>query len=137
MNEGIKLGFADLVDPKSMTIDIKALMGAFDQDTSAIGVVKVEVRGATRDSSIKLQGTNIPSFQKKKKNTDSDVDMEDSYATLSLSTQPKKSSSSTRVLTNDKDPQWDENLYVLVYKGTNTRPKKATALTENFFHIFR
>lgn len=43
--------------------------------------------------------------------------MEDSYATLSLSTQPKKSSSSTRVLTNDKDPEWDENLYVLVYKG--------------------
>lgn len=66
MNEGIKLGFADLVDPKSMTIDIKALMGAFDQDTNAIGVVKVEVRGATRDSSIKLQGTNIPSFPKKK-----------------------------------------------------------------------
>ncbi|KAG2204704.1 hypothetical protein INT47_012000 [Mucor saturninus] len=98
VNEGVKLGFADLVDPKSMTIDIKALMGAFDQDTNAIGVVKVEVRGATRDSSIKLQ------------------DMEDSYATLSLSTQPKKSSSSTRVLTNDKDPEWDENLYVLVYK---------------------
>lgn len=44
-------------------------------------------------------------------------DMEDSYATLSLSTQPKKSSSSTRVLTNDKDPKWNENLYVLVYKG--------------------
>ncbi|GAA5800941.1 hypothetical protein HPULCUR_006381 [Helicostylum pulchrum] len=98
VNEGVKLGFADLVDPKSMTIDIKALMGAFNEDTNAIGVVKVEVRGATRDSSIKLQ------------------DMEDSYATLSLSTQPKKSSSSTRVLTNDKDPEWDENLYVLVYK---------------------
>lgn len=43
--------------------------------------------------------------------------MEDSYATLSLSTQPKKSSSSTRVLTNDKNPRWNENLYVLVYKG--------------------
>ncbi|CEP06852.1 hypothetical protein [Parasitella parasitica] len=98
VNEGVKLGFADLVDPKSMTIDIKALMGAFAQDTNAIGVVKVEVRGAARDSSIQLQ------------------DMEDSYATLSLSTQPKKSSSSTRVLTNDKDPSWNENLYVLVYK---------------------
>lgn len=98
VNEGVKLGFADLVDPKSMTIDIKALMGAFAQDTNAIGVVKVEVRGATRDGSINLQ------------------DMEDSYATLSLSTQPKKSSSSTRVLTNDKDPKWNENLYVLVYK---------------------
>ncbi|KAL9556559.1 hypothetical protein MBANPS3_001819 [Mucor bainieri] len=98
VNEGVKLGFADLVDPKSMTIDIKALMGAFAQDTNAIGVVKVEIREATRDSSIQLQ------------------DMEDSYATLSLSTQPKKSSSSTRVLTNDKDPRWNENLYVLVYK---------------------
>ncbi|CAO0791446.1 unnamed protein product [Mucor circinelloides] len=98
VNEGVKLGFADLVDPKSMTIDIKALMGAFAQDTNAIGVVKVEIREAARDSSIQLQ------------------DMEDSYATLSLSTQPKKSSSSTRVLTNDKDPRWNENLYVLVYK---------------------
>lgn len=39
-----------------MTIDIKALMGAFDQDTNAIGVVKVEVRSAFRDGSIKLQG---------------------------------------------------------------------------------
>lgn len=56
VNEGVKLGFADLVDPKSMTIDIKALMGAFAQDTNAIGVVKVEVRGATRDGSIDLQG---------------------------------------------------------------------------------
>lgn len=50
--------------------------------------------------------------------------MEDSYATLSLSTQPKKSSSSTRVLTNDKDPRWDENLYVLVYKGTKHKVSK-------------
>ncbi|KAI8979253.1 hypothetical protein BDF20DRAFT_974130 [Mycotypha africana] len=98
VNEGIKLGFADLVDPKSMTVDVRALMGAFNQDTNAIGVVKVEVRGATRDASLNLQ------------------DMEDSYASLSLSTQPKKSSSSTRILTNDKDPRWDENLYVLVYK---------------------
>lgn len=39
-----------------MTIDIKALMGVFDQDTNAIGVVKVLVRGANRDGSIKLQG---------------------------------------------------------------------------------
>lgn len=55
----MKLGFADLVDPKSMTIDIKALMGAFAQDTNAIGVVKVEVRGATRDGSINLQGNLV------------------------------------------------------------------------------
>lgn len=89
-----------------MTIDIKALMGAFAQDTNAIGVVKVEIREAARDSSIQLQ------------------DMEDSYATLSLSTQPKKSLSSTRVLTNDKDPCWNENLYVLVYKGNNITIKR-------------
>lgn len=45
------------------------------------------------------------------------LDMKDSYATLSLSTQPKKSVSSTRVLTNDKDPKWNENLYILVHAG--------------------
>jgi Ca2+-dependent lipid-binding protein len=43
--------------------------------------------------------------------------MEDSYATLSLSTQPKKTISSTRVLTNDKNPRWNENLYVLLSQG--------------------
>ncbi|RCH95171.1 hypothetical protein CU098_006546, partial [Rhizopus stolonifer] len=98
VNEGVKLGFADLVDPKSMTIDVKALLGALAQDTNAIGVIVAEIRGATRDASMQLQ------------------DMEDSYATLSLSTQPKKTSSSTRVLTNDKDPRWNENLYVLISK---------------------
>ncbi|MBM6387024.1 MAG: hypothetical protein JSY10_24015 [Paenibacillus sp.] len=51
-----------------MTIDIKALMGAFNEDTNAIGVVKVEIRGATRDSSINLQGTFFLK-KKKKKNT--------------------------------------------------------------------
>lgn len=59
VNEGVKLGFADLVDPKSMTIDVQALVGAFAQDTNAIGVVKVEVREATRDGSLKLQGKKI------------------------------------------------------------------------------
>ncbi|KAI9252998.1 hypothetical protein BY458DRAFT_522442 [Sporodiniella umbellata] len=97
VNEGVKLGFADFVDPKSLTVDVRALMGAFAQDTNAIGVIKVEVYEALRDSSIQLQ------------------DMEDSYATLSLSTQPKNTLSSTRILTNDKDPRWNENLYVLVY----------------------
>ncbi|KAG1048652.1 hypothetical protein G6F43_008976 [Rhizopus delemar] len=97
VNEGVKLGFADLVDPKSLTVDVRALVGAFAQDTNAIGVVKVEIREASRDPSLQLQ------------------DMKDSYATLSLSTQPKKTVSSTRVLTNDKDPRWNENLYILVY----------------------
>jgi Ca2+-dependent lipid-binding protein len=41
--------------------------------------------------------------------------MKDSYDTLSLSTQPKKTFSSTRVLTNEKDPNWNENLYILVH----------------------
>ncbi|KAI8375545.1 hypothetical protein BD560DRAFT_392622 [Blakeslea trispora] len=98
VNEGIKLGFADLVDPKSITLDVKALIGLFNQDTNAIGVVVAEIREATRDGSIQFQ------------------DMEDSYATLSLNTQPKKTSSTTRVLTNDKDPRWNENLYILVSK---------------------
>ncbi|KAI9259291.1 hypothetical protein BY458DRAFT_517379 [Sporodiniella umbellata] len=97
VNEGIKLGLADLVDPKSMTIDVRELMGAFTRDTNAIGIVKVEVRQATRDGSLHFQ------------------DMKDSYTTLSLSTQPKKSMTTTRVLTNDTDPQWDENLYILVH----------------------
>ena len=44
-----------MVDPKSMTIDIRALLGAFNEDTNAIGVVKVEVRGATRHDT-KVQG---------------------------------------------------------------------------------
>ncbi|KAI8976219.1 hypothetical protein BDB01DRAFT_359888 [Pilobolus umbonatus] len=98
VNEGIKLGFADFVDPKSMTVDLKALLGAMAQDVEAIGLVKVEVREANRTSSKKL------------------TDMEDSYATLSLSSAPKKTLSSTRVLTNDKNPRWNENLYVLIGK---------------------
>ncbi|KAI8391836.1 uncharacterized protein BYT42DRAFT_543323 [Radiomyces spectabilis] len=98
VNEGVKLGFADLVDPKSMTIDIRTLIGAANQDTSAIGVVKVEIREAYRDASIDFQ------------------DMQDSYATLALSNQPKRSMSSSRVLTNDKDPRWNENLYILVHE---------------------
>ncbi|KAI9497976.1 hypothetical protein BDB00DRAFT_755787 [Zychaea mexicana] len=98
VNEAVKLGFADLVDPKSMTLDIKELMGAAAQDTSSIGVVKVEVRQAKRTSTINLQ------------------DMEDAYATISLSTQEGKNAPSTRVLTNDEDPRWNENLYILVHQ---------------------
>ncbi|KAI8327289.1 hypothetical protein EDC96DRAFT_532234 [Choanephora cucurbitarum] len=81
VNEGVKLGFADLVDPKSITLDVKALIGLFNQDTNAIGVVVAEIREATRDGSIKFQGN-----------------------------------STTRVLTNDKNPRWNENLYILVSK---------------------
>jgi Ca2+-dependent lipid-binding protein len=62
VNEGVKLGFADLVDPKSMTIDIKALLGPGAIDTAAIGVVKVEVREAQRDDSVKLKGNCFALF---------------------------------------------------------------------------
>lgn len=117
VNEGIKLGFADLVDPKSMTIDVRALMGAFAQDTNAIGVVKVEVREASRDPSLQLQGKQKKILCFMFIDVAYLLDMKDSYATLSLSTQPKKSVSSTRVLTNDKDPKWNENLYILVHAG--------------------
>ncbi|KAI9029659.1 hypothetical protein CLU79DRAFT_843161 [Phycomyces nitens] len=99
VNQGISLGFAEFVDPKSITLDIQELMGADATDVRAIGVVKVEIREASRLGSQTIQ------------------DMEDSYATLSLSNQPKKTLSSTRVLTNDKDPRWNETLYVLVNEG--------------------
>lgn len=46
-----------------------------------------------------------------------DLDLEDSYVTLSLSNQPKRTLSTTRVLTNDKDPRWNETLHVLISKG--------------------
>ncbi|KAI9494174.1 hypothetical protein BDB00DRAFT_819957 [Zychaea mexicana] len=97
VNEGIRIGLADMVDPKSMTVDIQQLMGAIAQDTSALGVVRVEIRGAEADPSVLR-------FQ----------EIEDSYATLSLSNQPQRSRSTTRVLTNDTDPCWNEVLYVLV-----------------------
>lgn len=63
------------------------------------------------------------------------LDMEDSYATISLSTQPKKTASSTRVLTNDKDPRWYENLYVLVYKGKKKK-KLHSRLQLNYICIY-
>ncbi|KAI7856661.1 hypothetical protein BDC45DRAFT_437272 [Circinella umbellata] len=97
VNEGLRLGLADMVDPKSMTIDIQQLMGAISQDTSSLGVIRVEIRCAEAD----------PSVVRLK-------EIEDSYATVSLSNQPMRSMSSTRVLTNDKDPRWHEILYVLV-----------------------
>ncbi|KAI8890295.1 hypothetical protein K501DRAFT_237324 [Backusella circina FSU 941] len=96
VNEGVKLGFSDFIDPKSLSLDIKSLLGPGATDTDAIGVIKAEIREAICEKSKNLQ------------------DMEDSYATISLSTQPKKTISSTRVLTNDKNPRWNENLYVLL-----------------------
>jgi Ca2+-dependent lipid-binding protein len=98
VNEGVKLGFAGLVDPKSMTLDVQALLGTAAHDTTAIGVVKVDFIEAIRTSK---------SIQ----------EMEDSYGSLSLSNSPGRSMSTTRVLTNDKDPRWNESLYLLVHEG--------------------
>ncbi|KAI8140241.1 hypothetical protein BJV82DRAFT_563066 [Fennellomyces sp. T-0311] len=97
VNQGIRMGMADLVDPKSMTIDVLELMGGSANDTLALGVVCVEIRGAECD----------PSIVRVK-------EIEDSYATLWLSNQPKRTMSTTRVLTNDKDPRWNERLFVLI-----------------------
>ncbi|KAI7871162.1 hypothetical protein BDF14DRAFT_1878550 [Spinellus fusiger] len=99
VNEGVKLGFVDLVDPKSMTVDVQSLIGVATQDTSAIGVIKVNIRQAIRDSRIIIG------------------EMEDTYATLSYSNSPKKKMVSTRVLTNEKNPRWDEVLYILVHEN--------------------
>ena len=46
------MGMADLVDPKSMTIDIVELMGVNPNDILALGVVVVEVREAVADPSV-------------------------------------------------------------------------------------
>ena len=57
VNEGLRLGLADMVDPRSMTIDIQQLMGAVSQDTAALGVVRIEIRGAEADPSVvRLKG---------------------------------------------------------------------------------
>lgn len=56
VNEAVKLGFADLVDPKSMTLNVKEMMGAAAMDTSAIGVIKVRVIEAKREASGSLEG---------------------------------------------------------------------------------
>ncbi|OAD77023.1 hypothetical protein PHYBLDRAFT_165522 [Phycomyces blakesleeanus NRRL 1555(-)] len=98
VNEGVKLGFADLVDPKSMTLDIQALIGAATRDTTAIGVVKVDIRQAIRDIHAKVG------------------EARDSYATVSLSNQPGRQMASTRVLTNEEDPRWNETLCILVHQ---------------------
>lgn len=103
VNEGVRLALADMVDPKMLTLDVRELMGNVGKDTDALGVVKVEIREARADPSSTIQ------------------EIEDSYATIALSHQPQKSMSSTRVLTNDKDPRWNETLYVLLNRGKMSR----------------
>lgn len=48
VNQGVKLGFASLVEPNSISVDIKPIMIGAMIDTNAIGVVKVEVRQTKR-----------------------------------------------------------------------------------------
>lgn len=52
VNQGVKLGFKGLVDPKSLTIEVPPLMIGALIDTNAIGVVKAEIRGAKNLNSV-------------------------------------------------------------------------------------
>ncbi|GAA5809804.1 hypothetical protein MFLAVUS_003219 [Mucor flavus] len=95
VNQGVKLGFKGLVDPKSLTIDVPPLMIGALIDTNAIGVVKAEIRGAKNLNSVT-------------------GDVQDSYVTFSLSDRPDSNVKSTRVLSRNSDPIWNENLYQLI-----------------------
>lgn len=57
VNKGVQLGLADMVDPRSLTVDVRRLMGSATEDTAALGVVMVQVREAQCNPSIvKLKG---------------------------------------------------------------------------------
>lgn len=56
VNQGVKLGFASLVEPNSITVDINPIMIGAMVDTNAIGVVKVEIR-QTKTICSKSKGT--------------------------------------------------------------------------------
>lgn len=43
VDEGVKLGFSQLIEPESMTIDVAQIMAA-QSDTAAIGLVQLQVR---------------------------------------------------------------------------------------------
>lgn len=47
VNEGVKLGFKQLVDPESLTIDVAKIM-ATQSDTFAIGLIRAEIRQVKR-----------------------------------------------------------------------------------------
>lgn len=49
VNEGLRIGMANMIDPKSLTVDIQELMGADTHDTRALGVAMLHIRGATCD----------------------------------------------------------------------------------------
>ncbi|KAI9265675.1 hypothetical protein EDC94DRAFT_43204 [Helicostylum pulchrum] len=98
VDQGVKLGFKGLVDPKSLTIEVPPIMIGALIDTNAIGVVKAEIRGAKNLNSVT-------------------GDVQDSYVTFSLSDRPDSNVKSTRVLSRNSDPIWDENLYQLITIG--------------------
>lgn len=52
VNQGVKLGFASLVEPNSISVDIKPIMIGALIDTNAIGVVKVKVRQTRRKNAM-------------------------------------------------------------------------------------
>ncbi|KAF1797109.1 hypothetical protein FB192DRAFT_1335564 [Mucor lusitanicus] len=92
VNEGVKLGFKQLVDPESLTIDVAKIM-ATQSDTFAIGLVRAEIRQVKR-----LKAKSKGEY----------------YAANQYSAEMKDNIKSTRVLANKKDPIWNEDLYQLV-----------------------
>ncbi|GAN11450.1 hypothetical protein MAM1_0611d11013, partial [Mucor ambiguus] len=95
VNEGVKLGFKQLVDPESLTIDVAKIM-ATQSDTFAVGLIRAEIRQVKR---LKAESK----------------DPENLFVTMALSSAEKKNNiKSTRVLSNKKDPIWNEDLYQLV-----------------------
>ncbi|KAI7888712.1 uncharacterized protein EV154DRAFT_468602 [Mucor mucedo] len=95
VNQGVKLGFASLVEPNSISVDIKPMMIGALIDTNAIGVVKLEVRQTRRKHAMGGEPEN-------------------SFVTFSLSDRKTSNIKSTRVLSSTSHPLWNENLYQLV-----------------------
>jgi hypothetical protein len=50
------LGFSDFIDPKSMSLDVRSLLGTGAIDPETIGVIKAEIREATCEKSKNFQG---------------------------------------------------------------------------------
>ncbi|CAO0800083.1 unnamed protein product [Mucor circinelloides] len=95
VNEGVKLGFKQLVDPESLTIDVAKIM-ATQSDTFAIGLIRAEIRQVKRLKAASKDPENL-------------------FVTMALSSAEMKNNiKSTRVLSNKKDPIWNEDLYQLI-----------------------
>lgn len=51
------MGLADMVDPRSLTVDVRQLLGGAGKDTNALGVVRVHIIEAQCDpASIHMKG---------------------------------------------------------------------------------